>query len=71
MNLKEKRIEAGFSQSQLAKASGVGLRLIQQIEQGTRTINKSEAANVYKLAQALNVTMEELLDLEKLEKETE
>lgn len=63
-NLKRIRKECGMSQSQLANASNVSIRMIQYYEQGANDINRAEARNVYKLAKALNCTMEELLEPE-------
>ena len=54
-----------LSQSQLAKASGVSLRMLQKYEQGDRDLNKAQAETVYKLAKALNCKMEELIDIQK------
>ena len=62
MNLKQFRIAAGLSQSQLAATSGVSVRMIQHYEQGTKDINKAEALKIYKLAQALGCNMEDLID---------
>ena len=63
-NLKQKRESAGFSQSQLSKASDVNVRIIQDYEQGRRDINKAESFTVYKLSKALNCTMEDLIEFE-------
>ena len=63
-NLKRIRKERGMSQSQLADASTVSIRMVQYYEQGANDINRAEARNVYKLAKALNCTMEELLEPE-------
>ena len=62
-NLQRIRKELGFTQSQLSEASGVNVRMIQHYEQGAKPINKAEALTVYRLAQALNRTVEDLLDL--------
>lgn len=62
--LKYIRESKGLSQSQLAKASGVNVRMIQNYEQGIRDINKAEALTVYKLAKSLDVEMSELLELD-------
>ncbi len=59
--LKRQRELAGFSQSQLARASGVGLRAIQQYEQGAKNINKASVGNVLALARALHCSPEDLL----------
>lgn len=63
--LKEKRMQRKLSQSQLAKASGVSLRMLQKYEQGDRDLNKAQSETVYKLAKALNCKMEELIDIQK------
>ena len=63
--LKEKRMQRKLSQSQLAKASGVSLRMLQKYEQGDRDLNKAQAETVYKLAKALNCKMEALIDIQK------
>lgn len=62
-NLKQLRIDAGMSQSELAKKSEINVRIIQHYEQGFRDINKTQAITLYKLAQALNTQMEKLLQL--------
>ena len=61
-NLKRLRTSAGLSQSQLATASGVNVRMIQHYEQGSKDINAAEVLTVYKLAQALNCTVENLIE---------
>ena len=61
-NLKRIRNESGLTQSQLAEASGVNVRMIQHYEQGVKDINTAGALTVYKLAQALNCTVEDLLE---------
>lgn len=61
-NLKRIRKAAGFSQSKLAEVSGVNLRMIQYYEQGAKDINKAEVLTVYRLAQALNCTVEDLIE---------
>ena len=61
-NLKKIRNENKLSQSQLAELSGVSLRMIQKYETGSRDINNASAITVYKLAQALKVNVEDLLN---------
>ena len=56
------RKQSGLSQSQLAELSGVSLRMIQKYETGNRDINNASAITVYKLAQALKVNVEDLLN---------
>ena len=59
--LKQLRRIQGYSQKLLAEKSGVSLRAIQQYEQGQKDIHKAQAGTVKKLADALGVSMEELL----------
>lgn len=63
--LKEYRTKSGMSQSQLAEASGVNVRMIQYYEQGVKDINKASAETLYKLSRALGCKMEDLLELRK------
>ena len=63
-NLKQKRESAGLSQSQLAKASDVNVRLIQDYEQGHKNINAAKAITLYKLSKALNCEMGDLIENE-------
>ena len=55
------RKQRGLSQSQLARASGVSLRMIQLYEQGRRDIRKAEAGTITALADALRCEMKALL----------
>lgn len=64
-NLKQIRKVVGLSQAKLAEVSGVNLRMIQHYEQGFKDINKAEVLTVYHLAQALNCTIEDLIEKEK------
>lgn len=61
-NLKKIREASGFSQAKLAEESGVSVRMIQHYEQGVKDINNAAALTVYRLAQALSVTVEDLLE---------
>jgi DNA-binding transcriptional regulator YiaG len=60
--LKEKRSQAGLSQSALARLSGVPLRQIQLFEQGQRDIRKTQAQTLFRLSKTLNCDMEMLMD---------
>lgn len=62
-NLKRIRTEIGLSQSELSEASGVNLSMIQFYEQGVKDINKAQGATLYRLAQALRCTIEDLLEI--------
>lgn len=61
-NLKKFREATGLSQAKLAEASGVNKRMVQYYEQGVKDINAAAALTVYRLAQALNCTVEDLLE---------
>lgn len=61
-NLKARRIEYGFTQLDLAEATDIPLRTIQQYEQGQKNINKANAENVLALAQALKCKPDLLLE---------
>ncbi len=61
-NLKKARQAAGLSQSKLAELSGVAVRLIQSYEQGERDINGAAVITVIKLAKALQVNVEDLIE---------
>ena len=51
-----------MSQRELAEASGVPLRTIQQYEQRAKDINKATASNLFALAQTLGCKAEDLLE---------
>lgn len=51
----------GFTQQQLAEASGVTLRMIQLYEQGQNDINKAQVHVVLRLAKVLGCDVEDLL----------
>ena len=61
--LKDRRKALDLTQAQLAEASGVNLRLLQDYEQGRRDLSLAAAISVCRLAKALNCTAEDLLDL--------
>ena len=61
--LKENRERAGLTQKELSERSGVNIRTIQDYEQGRKLINKAQGLSLYRLSNALNVTIEELLEL--------
>jgi len=62
--LKQIREAAGMSQSELAKASGISVRVLQNYEQGTRPLNGARAITVYHIATALGCTVEDLINTE-------
>lgn len=62
-NLKQIRVNAGLSQNELAKLSGVNIRQIQLFEQRKRDINKTQVLNVFRLAQTLGCRVEDLIEI--------
>lgn len=64
MTLKELRKKAGLTQLQLAEKSGVNVRQIRRIELETSKIENVTLINAKRLADALGVKPEELLNEE-------
>ena len=62
--LKQIRESKNLSQSRLAEESGVNIRMIQHYEQGFKDINKVQANTLLKLSQALDCSIEDLLESE-------
>lgn len=62
-NLKKLRIKNGLSQSELAKASAVPLRTIQQYEQRQKDINHARAEYLIMLSSALGCEPRALLEI--------
>ncbi len=60
--LKATRAARGMTQEQVAEASGVSLRAIQQYEQRAKDINGARAMKLFSLARTLGCTMEDLLE---------
>jgi DNA-binding transcriptional regulator YiaG len=60
--LKTLRTVYGYSQSELSKASGVGLRSIQMYEQRNKDINKASGQTLKQLSSVLGCAMEDLLE---------
>lgn len=67
MGLKELRIQAGLTQSQLATYSGVNLRSLQDYEQGHKTLASAKGETLYRLSQVLGYNMNALLEMEGLQ----
>lgn len=63
-NLARMRKLCGLSQSQLAQASGVGLKSIQAYEQRTNSLNKASGQTLLRLATTLGCSMESLMEFE-------
>lgn len=60
--LKFMREDKGMSQSELAKASGVSVRSIQDYEQGRKDINRASVVTVLQIAEALDVDVYEIIN---------
>ena len=60
--LKQLREARGYSQRELAQATGIPLKTLQHYEQGTKSIAKANAAYVLSLAAILGCNPVELLD---------
>lgn len=64
-NLAFIRNDKRMTQTELSELSGVNVRMIQHYEQGVKDINKAQGNTLLKLAQALNCTIEDLLENKK------
>lgn len=60
--LKDRRMNNGLTQSELAAESGVALRQIQLFEQRQRDINNAAAITLFRLSRALHCRMEDLIE---------
>lgn len=60
--LKEKRQSIGLSQSQLAKKSGVNIRILQHYEQGSKNFDHARIDTIMKICIALNCKLEDIIE---------
>lgn len=60
-NLQRLRQAAGLSQSQLAKAAGVNVRVYQNYEQGVRDISKAQLSTLLRICNTLNCKLAEIV----------
>lgn len=60
--LKQVREKKGLSQSELARISGVNIRMIQHYEQGYKDIKKASVVTVMALAEALNCDIKMIIE---------
>ena len=68
MNIVKRRHELNISQEKLAEASDLSINYISRIERG---VSKHVSADtLYKISKSLNVSMEELMENNKQEKNT-
>lgn len=61
--LKSIREAVGLSRAELAEKTGLKLTAIRDYEQNHKPINNAAALSVYRLAQALGCTVEDLLEI--------
>lgn len=59
--LQAARKAAGMSQSQLAKAAGVSVRVLQDYERGARDINGAKLVTLLKICNALDCSLRDIL----------
>lgn len=64
--LKDARLKAGLSQSQLSEQSGVNLTMIQKYEQGAKNIDNARLNTLINLASALNCGIQDILNNQEL-----
>lgn len=60
-NLQKLRQAAGLSQSQLAKAAGVSVRVYQNYEQGVRDISKAQLSTLLRICRALKCRLSDVV----------
>lgn len=63
-NLKRIREDKNITQAKLSELSGVNQKMIAFYEQGFKDINKAQAITLYRVANALECKIEDLLELE-------
>ena len=60
--IKYYRKKIGITQSNLAEATGISLRTLQDYEQGRKPLEKAAAATVLRLSRVLGCNVEDLID---------
>lgn len=64
IKLRWARQARGLSLAELAKEAGVGLRILKAYEYGERDFNKARVDTVYRIATALGVHVEDIIDID-------
>lgn len=59
--LQNARQRAGMSQSQLAQAAGISVRILQDYERGARNISGAKLATLLKLCNALGCSLRDII----------
>ena len=62
--LKEKRLETGLSQSQLAEKAGLNVRTLQHYEQGSKIFDNARIDTILKVCNTLECRFEEIIENE-------
>ena len=60
--LKSKRVEAGMSQTQLAKMAGLNVRTLQHYEQASKPFDHARIDTIMKVCIALSCKIEDILE---------
>lgn len=68
-NLKKQRISRGFTQEALSELSEVNIKSIAAYEQNIDKLSAASLSTVYKLADSLGCTIEDLINIESIKKE--
>ena len=61
MNLKNRRTELGLTQKEVAEKSGLTLSYYQKLEYGSRSVYKLNIESAVKLAEALRISITDLI----------
>lgn len=61
MNIKDRRKELGMTQQEISNISGINIRQIQRFELETSKLENITLINAKRLADALGISMEDLL----------
>lgn len=59
--LKEVRETAGLSQGQLAEATGISMRVLQNYEQGVRNLNGAKLVTLLQICKALQCKLHDII----------
>lgn len=60
--LKERRMAAGLSQSQLAEKTGINVRVIQHYEQGTKNFDHARIDKILSVCLVLKCDLKDILE---------